>query len=55
MGASEFSIPSATIQIDSLVREGAPSNANLILSVSVSALIAFCSVMTMFLFYGNFS
>ena len=54
MGASEISVPSPTLQIDNLVREGAPSSVNMILSVSVSALIAFCSVMTIFLFYGNY-
>ena len=54
MGASDYSDPSSTVQIQDLVREGAPNNANMILSVSVSALIAFCSAMTIFLFYGTY-
>jgi len=53
MGASDYSDPSSAVQIQELVGEGAPTNANMILSVSVSALIAFCSAMTIFLFYGT--
>jgi hypothetical protein len=51
MGASGYSETSSIVKIGE--GEGAPNNANMILSVSVSALIAFCSAMTLFLFYGN--
>ena len=47
MGASEVSESSPTFQMTS-------SNSSITMIVLVSALIAFCSVMTIFLFYGMF-
>lgn len=52
MGASEHSSPSSILQMDNLIREGTPNSVNMVLSVSISALIAFCSLMTLLLFYG---
>jgi hypothetical protein len=47
MGASEVSESSPTFQMTS-------SNSSITMIVLVSALIAFCSVMTIFLFYGMY-
>ena len=53
MGASEFSeaSPNFTIPADVILVNN-NFNLNMILSVSVSALIAFCTAMAVFLFYG---
>jgi len=48
MGASEVSESSPTFQMTS-------SNSSITMIVLVSALIAFCSVMFIFLFYGTYS
>lgn len=54
MGASEFSVasPNFTIPADVILVNN-NFNLNMILSVSVSALIAFCTAMAVFLFYGT--